>query len=142
VRQEIGDQHAYQWAIHAPLASDDKEQPHVNLMFSERLRDGVERDPEQYFKRYNAKVPEKGGTRKGYGPHAGKTLKAAACADDLKALRIRWQDMTNQHLERAGVDVRTDMRSHAERKTGLEPEAKQLPRQWRGSGRVGSGECD
>lgn len=53
----------------------------------------------------------------------------------LKALRMRWQDMTNQHLERAGVDVRIDMRSHAERKTGLEPEAEQLPSQWRGAGR-------
>ncbi len=135
VRQEIGDQHAYQWAIHTPLAADDKEQPHVHLMFSERQRDGVERDPEQYFKRYNAKVPEKGGARKGYGPHAGETLTAAARAADLKALRMRWQDMTNQHLERAGVDVRIDMRSHAERKTGLEPEAKQLPSQWRGAGR-------
>ena len=135
VRQEVGDQHAYQWAIHTPLAADDKEQPHVHLMFSERQRDGVERDPEQYFKRYNAKVPEKGGARKGYGPHAGETLTAAARAADLKALRMRWQDMTNQHLERAGVDVRIDMRSHAERKTGLEPEAKQLPSQWRGAGR-------
>ena len=43
--------------------------------------------------------------------------------------------MANQHLERAGVEARIDMRSHAERKTGLEPEAKQLPSQWRGAGR-------
>ena len=49
VRQEIGDRHAYQWAIHVPLALDGKDQPHVHLMFSERQVDGIERDPEQYF---------------------------------------------------------------------------------------------
>lgn len=135
VRQEVGDQHAYQWAIHTPSAADGGDQPHVHLMFSERQRDGIERDSEQYFKRYNSKTPEKGGARKGYGPHAGETLTAAERKADLKALRMRWQDMTNQHLEKAGVEVRIDMRSHAERQTGLEPEAKQLPSQWRGAGR-------
>ncbi|GLX91812.1 hypothetical protein Pfra02_43800 [Pseudomonas fragi] len=135
VRQEVGEQHAYQWAIHTPSAADGGEQPHVHLMFSERQRDGIERDPEQYFKRYNSKTPEKGGARKGYGPHAGETLTAVERKADLKALRMRWQDMTNQHLEKAGVEARIDMRSHAERQTGLEPEAKQLPSQWRGIGR-------
>ena len=135
VRQEIGDRHAYQWAIHVPTAADGGEQPHVHLMFSERQRDGIERDPEQYFKRYNAKAPEKGGARKGYGPRAGQTLTKAERAAELKELRGRWEAMCNAHLERAGVEQRIDMRSHAERGTGLEPEAKQLPSQWRGAGR-------
>ena len=33
-------------------------------MFNERLQDGIERDPEQYFKRYNSKNPERGGAKK------------------------------------------------------------------------------
>lgn len=136
VRQEIGDRHAYQWAIHTPTAADGQEQPHVHLMFSERQRDGIERDPEQYFKRYNAKAPEKGGARKGYGPSAGQTLTKAERAAELKELRGRWEAMCNTHLERAGVEQRIDMRSHAERGTGLEPERKQLPSQWRGQGRA------
>lgn len=136
VRQEIGDRHAYQWAIHVPTAADGGEQPHVHLMFSERQRDGIERDPEQYFKRYNSKNPEKGGARKGYGPSAGKTLTKAERAAELKELRGRWEAMCNAHLERAGVEQRIDMRSHAERGTGLEPERKQLPSQWRGQGRA------
>ena len=136
VRQEIGDRHAYQWAIHTPTAADGKEQPHVHLMFSERQRDGIERDPEQYFKRYNAKAPEKGGARKGYGPSAGQTLTKAERAAELKELRGRWEAMCNAHLERAGVEQRIDMRSHAERGTGLEPERKQLPSAWRGEGRA------
>jgi hypothetical protein len=136
VRQEIGERHAYQWAIHTPTAADGGEQPHVHLMFSERQRDGIARDPQQYFKRYNAKAPEKGGARKGYGPNAGQTLTRAERAAELKELRGRWQAMCNTHLERAEVAQRIDMRSHAERGTGLEPERKQLPSQWRGQGRA------
>jgi hypothetical protein len=105
-------------------------------MFSERQVDGIDRDPEQYFKRYNAKAPEKGGARKGYGPSAGQTLTKAERAAELKELRGRWEAMCNAHLERAGVEQRIDMRSHAERGTGLEPERKQLPSQWRGQGRA------
>ena len=43
---------------------DGNDQPHVHLMFNERLQDGIERDPEQYFKRYNSKNPERGGAKK------------------------------------------------------------------------------
>lgn len=135
VVQEIGGRHAYQWAIHTPVAADGQAQPHVHLMFSERQVDGIERDPEQYFRRYNAKNPEKGGARKGYGPHASQTLSRAERAADLKELRGRWQEMANTHLEQLGHDMRIDMRSHVERGTGLEPEKKQLPSQWRGEGR-------
>lgn len=136
VRQEIGDRHTYQWAIHVPTAADGQEQPHVHLMFSERQRDGIERDPEQYFRRYNAKAPEKGGAKKGYGPHAGQTLTKVERIAELKALRGRWGALCNAHLERAGIDQRIDMRSHAERGTGLDPERKQLPSEWRGHGRA------
>ena len=136
VRQEIGARHAYQWPLHVPPAADGGGQPHFHLMFSERQVDGIDRDPEQYFKRYNAKAPEKGGARKGYGPSAGQTLTKAERAAELKELRGRWEAMCNAHLERAGVEQRIDMRSHAERGTGLEPERKQLPSAWRGEGRA------
>ncbi len=136
VTQELGDRHAYQWAIHNPPAADGGEQPHAHLMFSERQRDSIERDPELYFKRYNAKNPERGGARKGYGPHAGQTLTAAQRKADLVALRSRWETMCNAHLERAGLAERIDMRSHAERQTGQVPERKQLPSAWRGEGRT------
>ena len=135
VAQEIGERHAYQWAIHTPLAADGKEQPHVHLMFSERQVDGIERDPQQYFRRYNGKHPEQGGARKGYGLHAGQTLSRAERVEELKALRSRWQDMANLHLQQLGHSARIDLRSHIERGTGLEAEVKQLPSQWRGEGR-------
>jgi hypothetical protein len=135
VAAEIGERHAYLWAIHTPKAADGGEQPHAHIMFSERQADGIERDPDAYFKRYNAKAPEKGGARKGYGPHAGQTLSAAKRAEDLRALRTRWELLTNAHLERAGWDERIDMRSHVARGIDREPERKQLPSAWRGEGR-------
>ncbi|MBN2990538.1 MobA/MobL family protein [Pseudomonas cedrina subsp. fulgida] len=131
VRQEIGARHAYQWAIHSPKATDGREQPHLHLMFSERQRDSYERDPEQYFKRYNSKNPAIGGARKGYGPSAGLTLSAAERKAELRQLRYRWETSCNTHLQRAGFAERIDMRSHAERGTGLTPERKYLPSEWR-----------
>ena len=38
--------------------------PHAHLMISERANDGIERSREQWFRRYNAKAPEKGGAKK------------------------------------------------------------------------------
>jgi hypothetical protein len=132
VKQELGERHAYTWAIHRPKAADGLDQPHAHLMFSERRRDGIDRDPDQYFKRYNAKAPERGGARKGYGERPGQTLTAAERKAELRDLRGRWASLTNAHLERAGVDARIDMRSYRER--GIEdraPERKQLPSAWR-----------
>lgn len=131
VRQEVGERHAYQWAIHSPKAADGERQPHVHLMFSERQRDGIERDPEQYFKRYNGKNPERGGARKGYGPNAGQTLTKTERVAELKALRGRWESLCNEHLSSAGKDARIDMRSYRDQGRDIAPEAKQLPSQWR-----------
>ena len=131
VGRELGDRHAYQFAIHCPTAVDGKEQPHAHIMFSERQRDGIERDPGQYFKRYNAKAPEKGGAKKGWGEHAGQTRTRQERAEDLKALRRRWEQTCNAALERAGQTARVDLRSNAERGLALPPERKMRPSEWR-----------
>jgi len=123
VAQEIGDRHAFQWAIHVPLAADGGEQPHLHLMFSERQLDGIERDPDQYFKRYNSKAPDRGGARKGYGANAGQTVSKAERVDELKALRTRWEAKCNDRMERAGQAQRIDMRSYADQGRTDEPEA-------------------
>ena len=131
IQQELGDRHAYQFAIHCPTAVDGKEQPHAHIMFSERQRDGIERDPDQYFKRHNAKTPEKGGAKKGWGEHAGQTRAKDDRAADLKALRQRWETTCNAALERAGHAERIDLRSNAERGINLPPERKMMPSEWR-----------
>lgn len=102
VRQEIGMHHAYQWAIHIPRAALEKgEQPHAHIMYSERTTDGIERDPEQYFKRYNAKTPGKGGCKKD----------SAGTPERLQATRERVATLTNVHLVRAGHATTIDHRS-------------------------------
>jgi MobA/MobL family len=113
VAEQLGDKHAYAWAIHEPRGHN----PHAHVMFSERLRDGIERGPEQYFKRANAKNPERGGHLKSdrftsrEGPQA------------VESLRVRWAEMQNQALERAGVEARVDHRSLKDQ--GIEREAGQ-----------------
>lgn len=106
--QELGTTRSYQWAIHTPMASDGKEQPHVHLMFSDRLLDGIERGPEQFFKRYNSKNPERGGSRKAtYGANKDEA------ALTYEGIRERWATVQNQALEHAGVEARVDHRSLA-----------------------------
>lgn len=68
VRQEAGERHAWSFAIHNPKASiDGGEQPHAHIMMSQRVNDGIDRTPEQYFRRYNARYPERGGAKKDSG---------------------------------------------------------------------------
>lgn len=124
VQQEIDTKYPYQWAIHNPKAMDGEQQPHVHLMFNERLRDGIERDPQHYFKRYNSKTPEQGGAKK---DNTGKDPKTRR--EELQALRQRWETITNQHLERAGITERIDMRSYQDQGIDKTPEKKLLPSQ-------------
>ena len=116
IKNEIGDKHAYQYAIHNPPAMDGKEQPHCHLMFSERLRDDIERDPDQYFKRYNSKNPDKGGAKKANTPKLANERK-----EELKALRDRWEKLCNDHLERAGRYERISMKTLKEQGIDREP---------------------
>ena len=64
---EFADRYRYPFtcAIHnhaGDLAG--QEQPHLHFMYSERHVDGIERTAEQFFKRYNAQDPQKGGAQK------------------------------------------------------------------------------
>ena len=113
IAQELGDRHAYQYAIHCPPAAiEGGEQPHAHIMYSERTLDGIERDPAQYFKRYNAKAPEKGGCRKD----------SAGTQERLQATRERWATIQNAHLERHGHAARVDHRSLEEQGVKRQPE--------------------
>lgn len=118
VAQEIGSKHAYQWAIHTPKAAlEGGEQPHAHIMYSERIVDGIERDPDQYFKRYNAKNPDRGGCQKASGGKARGALK-----EELVACRQRWAELQNAHLERHGHVARVDHRSLADQGIARDPE--------------------
>lgn len=118
VRQEIGDLHAYQFAIHNPKAAiAGGEQPHAHIMFSERLNDGIHRDPGQYFRRANSKEPERGGAKKVRFGETPTERKA-----HLVAQRERWADLQNKHLERYQHADRVDARSLKAQGIEREPE--------------------
>lgn len=117
IAQEIGTNHAYQYAIHNPPALDGGEQPHVHLMYSERLNDGLDRSPDTYFKRYNSKYPERGGARKNSVPSSWTDRKAK-----LKEVRSHWEIVCNTFLEKYGFDERIDMRNWKERGLEEKPE--------------------
>jgi chemotaxis protein histidine kinase CheA len=110
IDQEIGDKFAYQFAIHTPKAMDGLEQPHCHLMFSERTIDGIERDPAQYFKRYNSKNPDRGGAKKANTGIAPADRKA-----ELSEQRDRWEHICNKHLELANTKARISMKSLKDR---------------------------
>lgn len=118
VENTIGTRHAYTWALHVPQASDRGEQPHVHLMFSERRDDGIERNPEQYFRRWNRVNPEQGGA--GKDPWFSSTK-------FIWSIREEWSRTANEHLQQAGLEVRIDHRSNRELGIELEPSRKVGP---------------
>lgn len=130
IKNEIGDNYAYQYAIHNPTSADGLDNPHVHLMFSERCLDGIERGSDQFFKRYNSKAPERGGAKK---DNTGKGHTERR--ENIKDLRNRWQELCNEHLERAGSDVRIDMQSYKTQGKDTIPEKKIGPKAWRNSER-------
>lgn len=117
-RSEFGDKHVFSFAIHNPKAAiDGGEQPHAHIMFSERILDGIDRDPEQFFKRFNAKVPAKGGCQKSSSAKKPNERKA-----ELVELRERWATIVNKYLEKSGHEARVDHRSLKEQ--GIEREVE------------------
>ncbi|NAK26864.1 MobA/MobL family protein, partial [Escherichia coli] len=108
VRQEAGERHAWSFAIHNPKASiDGGEQPHAHIMMSQRVNDGIDRTPEQYFRRYNARYPDRGGAKKDSG-----SLTPTQQKEQLRELRKRWEVKHNEHMrkhgfERGFIDCRT-----------------------------------
>lgn len=120
VKHELGERHAYTFAIHNPAASiDGGEQPHAHVMMSLRVNDGIERAPDQYFKRFNAKHPDRGGAQK----DSGHSLTLSEQREALVDLRARWAETHNRYLDALGIEnSRIDHRSLAEQGVDRQPE--------------------
>ena len=117
IDREIGAK-PYQYAIHCPSAAlgVDK-QPHAHIMFSDRVPDGIVREPVRFFRRYNAKAPEMGGCKKDSGGKDVITLR-----QEVVQRRENWAALQNEHLDKYGHEARVDHRSHRERGIAREPE--------------------
>lgn len=118
--QEFKNKFAYSYAIHEPNAEDGDKQPHVHLMFCERELDSIERTAKNFFSRYNAKNPQKGGAKK-----ANTGLKPSEREQLLIEQRQRFGDTLNKHLEMNGYEPNVDMRNWQER--GLSEPPNNIP---------------
>jgi hypothetical protein len=98
-RELMGERFAYTLAVHTPLAKDNIEQPHMHLMFSERVVDSNTQSlPEdQFFKRNGAKKDPEWNSR-----------------DKPMEVREKWVEMMNAAMERHGHEQRLDARSWAD----------------------------
>lgn len=111
--QELaGSKKPYSVSVHS--GDSGRDQPHMHLMVSLRENDGLERTPEAFFKRFNAKAPERGGARKDaqwlYG------------AEQLCAAREAWAKAANLALEKAGFQERISAASlETQEAQGLRP---------------------
>jgi hypothetical protein len=126
-----GDHLPITYAMHDPTTMNGQEQqPHLHLLISARQNDGIERSASQHFRRYNAKVPARGGARK--DPtfrHRGAVM----------AHRVLIADTINLHLERAGLDARVHPGTLKSQGMAREPEPKLWPsesRAYRDEGKV------
>jgi len=114
----FGTTHPYTYAFHDPVAVDGERQPHLHVLWSGRSLDGIDRQPAQFFKRWNAHHPERGGARKDPAlNHLGAVF----------AARQMLCDITNVHLAQHGHAARLDPRSLEERGIDRLPEPKLLP---------------
>ena len=98
-RELMGERFAYTLAVHTPLAKDNIEQPHMHLMFSERVVDSSTQalPEEQFFKRNGAKKDPEWNSR-----------------DKPMEVREKWVEMMNAAMERHGHEQRLDARSWAD----------------------------
>lgn len=97
----------HQYAIHAPESSIAGEaNPHLHLMSSDRVDDGIERPADSFFKRPNAKDPALGGRRKSSGG-----LNRLEMRDALISTRKLVADTINHHLAVCGHAARVDHRT-------------------------------
>ena len=96
----------YTLAIHAGRSKDGKrpDNPHMHLVFSERVNDGVDRAAELWFRRATTKDrdPGTGGAKK-----TDRTKPRAW----LEETRADWAKWTNQALEEHGSHIRIDHRT-------------------------------
>jgi hypothetical protein len=97
-REFMGDRFAYILAVHNPIAKDKIEQPHMHIMFSERVVDERTRalPEEQFFKRNGAKKDREWNDRA-----------------KPEEIRVKWCEMMNRAMEREGISERVDPRTWA-----------------------------
>ena len=109
----------FQCAVHLSVSSlEGESNPHAHAMISDRMPDGIDRTPEQTFRRHDPIHPERGGRKKGSGGLTRMQLR-----DQVLSCRKLVADTINAALEKHGHDLRVDHRSLREQGKLREPES-------------------
>lgn len=108
----------YSWAVHADENGHGR---HMHLVVSERVIDGIERDPATFFKQQIKKTPKRGGAPK-------LTNTASSLKKRTERVKSFIQLVTNHVLEKAGLDITVDFKRTV--KEGKRPQIKLTPKEW------------
>ena len=107
----------YMFVLHESIAfQSGVRHPHVHGMLSGRVDDGIDRSPEQTFRRYNDKCPQMGGCRKiccGIPP--------AEIKNSTIEMRRIIADAINNELRTHGFNDRVDHRTLREQGIARDP---------------------
>lgn len=114
--QTVAANRPYTLAEHSDLAEDGEENRHFHALVSPRTLDGLDRDEEQFFRRFNWLNPSKGGARK-----ATRKGPLAEREQAVRQIRSNWANELNVELEAAGLPL-IDPRSLKEQ--GIDRPAK------------------
>ncbi|NHT75621.1 Ti-type conjugative transfer relaxase TraA [Rhizobiaceae bacterium CRRU44] len=106
--QELANRHgaAVDFAVHRPHSASDVRNHHAHIMMTTRQVTGEGLADKTYIERENKWL-------------LSNDLPTSQM--QLRDIRQSFEQMTNAHLARAGLDIRVDHRSHAERGLEIEP---------------------
>ncbi|MDO4754897.1 MAG: MobA/MobL family protein [Parabacteroides sp.] len=106
IESNVGNDKVWAYAVHEKKAAFDDEQLqiHAHVMFSERtVTSGMEEAlaPSKFFKRYNAKNPNRGGYKKDRRFSDKKIAR-----ENIKNVRKDWEKLVNKIYEEKNIDKR------------------------------------
>jgi len=106
--QDLADRYgaAVDIAIHEPGGAGDILNHHVHLLMTTRAITSDGLGEKTLIERENKAL---------------RSIGAPATQEQLRTIRVAWEELANMHLARADLDVRIDHRSHAERGLEIEP---------------------
>jgi hypothetical protein len=107
-----GNKLPYSMAIHKGQSKGENN-PHCHLMINERINDGIDRNPYDWFRRANPKNPATGGAKK------TDELQHKLWLQNTRKL---WAEIANQALEKIGHKTTIDHRTLAAQGIEREPQ--------------------
>lgn len=104
IKKNVGDNYYYSVVIHDKESNEKGIQnTHAHIMICKRLEDGIKRNPEQFFKRYNSNSPEKGGALTD-NKYWGKK-------QTLINFREDWENIINKYFDKNNIKKKVSSKS-------------------------------